>query len=408
MSDTAASLIERAHALLDLRRGQDAERHLRPALASDPDNATLQVLLARALLIQERYAEARDAARAGLASAPDDITAHAVLSAALSGTDDHAEALTVVRAGLRLAPNSSGLHHQEAAVLLQLDRPREALDSVGRARAIDPLDSDAAALQAAALYELKDLAGAEAAVRDALRLDPENPTAHRVEGVLALRRGGGTRAVDAHRNALRLDPTDSSAREGLAISMKTRNPLYGALVRYGAWFSGLPTGVKVLLALGPYLLTRVLGPFRDEPWAIALIVVILAVVLLSWMLEPLMNLVLLCDRTGRVLLDGPAKLATYAFSGFVLAAVACAVLASTSGPRGLLTYTAAFGVWALPAGMAHTVRPGLRKPAAVTVGVVALTAVAGAVALVAGAPVAPLGIVLVIAGLVALWVVAFA
>ena len=69
VSDTDA-IERRVHALLELGRVDDAIHELTPAIASDPTNATLLVMLSEALLRAGRPAEAERAARDAITRAP--------------------------------------------------------------------------------------------------------------------------------------------------------------------------------------------------------------------------------------------------------------------------------------------------------------------------------------------------
>ncbi|WP_447007156.1 tetratricopeptide repeat protein [Saccharothrix isguenensis] len=408
MDETAGVAVRRGQALLDLNRAREAEEQFRTALAAAPGEPTLHALLAQALLRQQRFQEAHDASRAAVGAAPEHVMAYSTLAASLAGLKRLNEAEDAVRHALALAPEAAVLHVQEAYVLLAQNRPVDALISIGRARALDPEDSDAAAVQAAALFESHRFEQAEAAVDEALRLDPQNADAHRIRGLLALRRGGGEPAVQAHRTALRLSPTDSDAREGLSVALKSRNPLYGLMLRYGMWLKTLPTGLRLLVLFLPFILTRLLRPFEGEAWASVLLVVVIAAVVLSWSLEPLMNCVLLLSRE-RHLLSRSARLSTYAFLGFAAAALAVLAVGLNTGPERLLTLALGLCLWAMATGSAHVIRTDRRKIltiGAAVAAVVAAIAFAGAVGGVGGSTVAVTAVFL--SGIAATWFTVFA
>ncbi len=407
MNEVVQTALQRGVALLDLGRFSEAEIHLRTARAAAPADPRVIALLADALLRQERYDEAMETSRSALAADPEYVPACSVLTAALAGLERYDEALAAVRRGLALAPEAPTLHMQQAGVLLGLKRDADALASIDRALLLDPENADAHAVRAATLVRLRRFDDADAAVDDALRIDPENAEAHRVRGVIALHRGGGKRAVAAHRAALRLDPTDSYSRDGLSTALKTRNPLYGALLRFGLWLDTLPKGVRIAVLIAPFVLTRVLRPFEDQAWAMVLIIVVTALALLSWTLEPVMNCVLLLTKDRR-LLTTDAKRATYAFLAFVAAAVACVVTGQVSGPGQLTAVAFGFGLWAMVTGSAHLLDPGPRKVAVVggvAAAVVGAMAVAAVLVAAPGAGVAVA--VLLISGVAALWFTAF-
>jgi tetratricopeptide (TPR) repeat protein len=355
MNEAYEAALRRGKILLELGRAKEAEAQFRTALAAEPGNAVPLTLLARALLEQERYLAARKAGREALAADPENLLALSVFGAALAGLERYPDALDTVRRGLALAPELAGLHLQEASVLMAMERPADALDSIERARRLDPESSAAAVLHAGVLYTLHRYGEADDVVVEALRLDPENSEAHRIRGLIALRRGGARTAVAAHRTALRLDPTNAASRVGLSFILKSRNPVYRLLVRYGSWLAGLSNGLRVAMGLLPFVLIWMLRSFDGQIWAAVLILFVVTLVLLSWTIEPLMNCVLLLTR-DRNLLTRSTRRATSGFLAFAGAALACAVVAMVTGPPQLRPVAVGLGFWAIVTGGLHNHR----------------------------------------------------
>jgi Flp pilus assembly protein TadD len=405
-----AGAAERGDALLDLGRAIEAEKYFREALAAEPTNADLLVSLARSLQQQERYDEARDAARQGLAASPEHLGGLLVLSGAMAGLEDFPAALQAVQRALQIAPGLALLHAQEGAILIAQGNPANAFGPLELARTLDPEDSGTVALISAALYNTRRFEEAERAAVDALRLDPDNSEAHRILGLLSLRRGGGRSAVDAHRSALRLDPTDPEYREGLATAMKSRNPLYGLLLRLGNWQEGLPSGARWLVLLTPILASRVLRPFDDHVWAQILLVLVFTVVLLIWALEPVMNAVLLCSSYARNLLPRDTKLATYGFLAYAALAVASATAGIATRSDDALVLALGLALWSVTAGQAHLVAASRRKIAIALQGAGALLALwaCSFVALGASSQGVNPGGLLVLSGVATIWFTALA
>lgn len=397
MNEVAAA---RGRALLALGRAKEAERHLRTALAADPGDATLMVSLADALLRQQKYSPAVATSRKALAADPEQVDAYATLAAAQAGLDRTEEALRTLDQGLRLAPGFAGMHLQYAAVLLARKQYDDALVSIDRAGHLAPNSSPVAALRAAALGELRRFDEADAAVAEALRLDPENGEAHRIHGWLSLRRGGGSSAVRSHRTALRLDPTDEHSRTGLYFALKTRNPLYGLLFRFNIWLNSVPNGVRLAVLLVPLILIIVLRRHDDQLWTRISIGVVATLTLSTWLLEPLMNAVLLFGR-DRNLLSRDAVQATYAFLFFASAAVACAGFGLITGPALLLPLAFGLGVWAAAAGTTHLLTSGRRKVVRIGVLVGVWWCAAATTAVIAGVPSAATTVSVVVFGGVA-------
>jgi tetratricopeptide (TPR) repeat protein len=407
MSDVVQTALHRGITLLELGRAKEAEAQLRTALAEDPGDPRVITLLGDAVRRQQRYDEAVGICRSALAADPEYVPAYSVLAAALAGLERYQDSLDAVRQGLALAPERPGLHLQEGGALLGLEQDADALASLDRAVRLDPENAEAHAVKAAALVRLRRFDAADAAVDEALRLDPESAEAHRMRGLIALHRGGGKSAVAAHRAALHLDPTDSASRDGLSTALKTRNPLYGWLLRFGLWLDRLPRAVRIAVLLAPVLLTRLLRPYEDQAWASILIIMVAALALLSWTLEPLMNCVLLLGR-DRHLLTRDAKRATYGFLAFLAAAVACVVIGKASGPAQLTAIAFGFGLWAVATGSAHLLNAGPRKVVAIGA-VVAAVIGAGAVVAVLAAVQGATAVVaiLILAGVAALWTTTF-
>jgi len=407
VSDTS-SAAARASALLDLGRAKDAERELRSGLASSPQDPQLHIDLTRALLMQGRHPEALDASASALALAPDHPYALYIRSVAQAASEDLHGARSSIDAALRQAPEAAILHRQRGHLLHQDERPAEALASFEKARSLDPEDADGVTAVAAALYDLRRDDEAAAAIAEALALDPDCAEAHRIRSLHALRGGTSRDAVMSSRDAVRLDPTNAQSRAQLAVAMKARNPLYRALWRYSDWMDAQPDHYKTIALFAPFVLTRVLrGVGGDALWVNILVGLLIAVVALTWLIEPLMNTVMLASRYGRGLLPVLTKRATYAFIAFIVVAIGCVVGGLTTDLDGLLLVALGAALWSATAGSIPAVPEHRRRIVSI------LTACAGAMILIAIALVAAgatLGVVLsmvvLITGVAFLWIVA--
>nr|WP_240978287.1 tetratricopeptide repeat protein [Knoellia sp. DB2414S] len=395
--------------MLQLGRAKEAEGFFREALAEAPDEADHHVGLAHALHGQGRFSDARDAAREALRTEPDHVGALSMLASAHGGLKEYAAAMGAVRRGLELAPQLAFLHRQEGAILIAMDRPQEAASSLERARSLDPEDSEVAALQGAAAFNSRQFDDAARFVGEALALDPDNAEAHRLRGLLSLRKGGGRDAVGAHQQAMRLDPTDAEYREGMAVAIKSRNPLYGLMLRYGDWYSGLSGGHRWLVWFAPFIATKVLRPFDDHLWARVLLVLVYGILVVSWTIEPLMNATLLLRRYTRNLLPRATRLATYTFLAFFAAAVSCAVAGVVTHSGDWYLVAIGLSLWSVAAGHSHTVLQARRR---LTVWLQAVGGLLGIGAVVTtalglGAGM-PLSVGLIVTGIAMLWYTNFA
>lgn len=409
MTDTSSSAAARGRTLLDLGRAAEAEREIRNGLAGSPQDHELHIDLARSLLMQERAPEALEASANAVALAPSDPRALWIHSVVQTEVGHLPGARTSIDSALRIAPEVGVLHAQLGRILHQQDRPAEALESFRKARSLDPEDADFAAATAAALHDLGRNDEATTAVAEALALDPNNAPAHHVRSLIAMRSGSSRDALDSGRSAVRLDPTNENRRELLAVTMKARNPLYRAMWRYSDWLDRMPSNYKWIALFAPLVLIRVLRNAGDSLAVQVLIGVVIAFVAISWLIEPLMNSVLMASSFGRGLLPTPAKRATYAFLGFALAAVGCAIAGLTTDLGDLLLVAMACVVWAASSGMLHGLSDGQQRIGwglAGAAGALALVVIAGTVA---GASFAwALALLLLVAGVASMWFVSIA
>jgi tetratricopeptide (TPR) repeat protein len=244
--DPVDDAVDRAAALSDVGRHEEAELLLRRALASDADDPGLRAALAHVLLARGETAEALVHAERTVALAPDVGYGHALRSAVLS-TDlrRRRDAVDAAREAVRLDPEEAFCHGALARACLRARWFPEALDAAERAAALDPEDADAHRLRGAALMALGRPADAEDAFREALRLDPEDGDALHdlgvAVGVQGRARQGESRELLV--DAARADPTDQHVRRTLASA--ARRTVYG---RWGWVLVGL-----ALLRAGTYL-----------------------------------------------------------------------------------------------------------------------------------------------------------
>lgn len=145
-----ADPIERARALLQLRRAADAERELRGLLAQEPQHTAAHALLGLALIQQGQAEEAVREAQEAVRLAPDQWLPHYAAAQVYNRAHRPDDAIAAVGAALNLQPEYAPAWEVLArAHLLKEDWPRM-LDAALRGLGLDPQDSDLASLAALA------------------------------------------------------------------------------------------------------------------------------------------------------------------------------------------------------------------------------------------------------------------
>ena len=184
--------MERAAALCDLGRSNEAISRLRMLLVDDPHDLDALALLAEAQFDGGDPDGALITAESAISIAPEAAWPH------------HAASVACRRRGLR----PEAIAHAKEAVRLDPDNPWSFMT-----------------LARALLSGKADVAGANQAASKALELAPDEPEAHLVSGIVSVAGGEVVAAATAFRKVLQLDPTNTAARDELArlrLSLRQR------------------------------------------------------------------------------------------------------------------------------------------------------------------------------------------
>lgn len=217
----AADVVQRANALIAVRRYDDAIRELSAALASAPNDPDILCTLALAFVRSGRAKEALKYARAGVAAAPDDDWPYRLLSLALGRTGKPKDALAAAFAAQRINPESALVQMTVAEAQLDDKLAEDALVTANRAAALAPENGDVYDTRGRVLLALKRYAEAEADFRHALRLDPTAWAFNNNLGVALRRQGKKIESVQAFERAVKANPGAKTARQNLFGSTST-------------------------------------------------------------------------------------------------------------------------------------------------------------------------------------------
>jgi hypothetical protein len=181
-----------------------------------------------------------------------------------------------------------------------------------------------------ALNKLGRAAEARAAIESALVRDPLNAVTHANHGWACLQKGDTSQALEHFREALRLDAEFAMARHGIVECMKTRYLVYRVLLRFMLWMAGLSKPWQWALILGGAVAYLVLLFLVEKDFVPArlvwpVLIIYLAFGVLTWIADPLFNLLLRFDRFGRLALS-PGQLAATNWIGACLLGAILGVL----------------------------------------------------------------------------------
>lgn len=328
---------QRAMRLFQMQRYDLAEREARQAIAEEPGNALAHGILAECLMERDKLVEATDAAKNAIAANPTAGFPHVVLAKALLRRNRADEAVASVDAALEIDPFDVHALQVLASARFAQNRWNDALEAADRGLAIDPADDGCLNFRAMALTQLGRRDEAAATAKGSLANDPNNDFSQAVAGWNLLNEGKHQEAKEHFREALRLDPENEFARAGLVESIKSRSPLYRALLRFNLWMTRTTGQYQVALLVGAYFLYRALNNLAKShpginPYVRPLLVAYLLFAFWSWIGPPLSNLILRLDREGRHALSPDDRAASTWFGVFAATAIASVSIYFLGGP----------------------------------------------------------------------------
>jgi tetratricopeptide (TPR) repeat protein len=329
-----------------------------------------RILRAEVLMAQSRYDLAEQELGHALAESPDDPLAHAMLSVCHHVRDKHAEAVAAARRAISLDPGMPYAHFALALARAGERRWADAEAAVRYALGLDPTDPDYHQLLAEIRFNREDWAGALAAADQGLTFDaqhagclnsramaltrlgradeaartvdgvladnPEDAYSHATRGWTALHQSDAGKALEHFREALRLNPELDPAREGMVLALKARYRVYRVLLQFFLWMSMRGRRFQWGIIIGIFVSQRVaVTVARDSPelapvaWPV--FYALLAFGLLTWLADPLFNLLLRFNRYGRHAVPPDARACALWVGAFVGVALVAFVYSRATG-----------------------------------------------------------------------------
>ncbi len=370
---------EHGRLLVEQRRPDLAEEHLRRALSEDPEDVASLVRLAACHLDLGKPEDALTESEHAVGLAPDWDVAHRLLAHALLANGRAGPAEASAREAVGLDPESAANHAVLAHTFMARRQWEAGRDAAERGLELDPEDDECANLRAMCLIQLGRGQEADLALDATLSRDPENPDTHRNLGWAALHRGDAHEAIVHYREALRLDPTDEASREGLVEALHARNVVYRVFLRGALLLTRVPPRTAWMIMIGTVVARNGLRRVAESQPALAPVMwtlygALVAFVLMSWVAAPVFDLVLRFDRDGRHALSPAQLVRTHWLLGMLGAILVGGVLWQLGVP-GAGPAAACLGVLVLPAMVTLGRPPG--KRALVAAWTVALALAAG-------------------------------
>jgi tetratricopeptide (TPR) repeat protein len=318
--------LERALILYEQSRFDLAEQEVRKDLESEGDNATAHALLSLCLSERGEYREAMWAAQEAVSRDPELPFAHYALASVMQDRERLDEAYQSIQEAIRLDPKNTNFFAQLASIRCDQGKWQDALEATELGLRLDPGHVACINFRALALNKLGRASEARAAIETALARDPLNAVTHANQGWAVLQKGDPRAALEHFREALRLDAEFAMARHGIVECLKTRYLVYRLILRFMLWMAGLRRWAQWALIIGgavSYLALLFLAA-RDRElvqYVWPFLGGYLTLGILTWIADPLFNLLLRLDPYGRLALTA-SQLATSNWVGLCLVAAA--------------------------------------------------------------------------------------
>ena len=324
-----SAAFQRAVILQQQGRFADAEREWRQVLALDPHDGRAHAMLALCLSERKEYAQASYEADAAAGLAPDEPFVHYVRGKVLYDRDRYDEAAAAAEQAIQLDALDPDYFWLLAAIRFEQRRWPAALAAAEEGLKADPEHAGCTNLRAMALVKLGRRDEAGTAIDAALARDPDNAVTHANQGWTLLHRREPRKALEHFREALRLAPDLEWARAGMVEALKAHNFLYRWVLAYFLWMARLSGRAQWGIILGGYVGYRALNSIaRDNPsvapYLWPLIGLYVAFVLMTWLADPLFNLMLRLSRFGRLVLSRRQTMAANVIGLLILGALSAA------------------------------------------------------------------------------------
>jgi tetratricopeptide (TPR) repeat protein len=215
MTDTSENLSERANALIEMGRPEEAIPLLVRAIGLEPDDAHTRCRLVLALMRTDKQTEALEQAEAALAVDASGEWPHRLRAILLGQQGWHEKALKSALEAVRIEPELPSALYTLGSAYVNLKRYRDA-DEVGvRILEAAPDDSDSHELLSFIAVRQNKHRDTEKHARESLRLNPENMDAMRFLAIGLRGQRKRKEATEAWLEVVRRNPTNKSYRHEL-------------------------------------------------------------------------------------------------------------------------------------------------------------------------------------------------
>jgi len=337
------AILQRVEVLISQGRMDDANRQIRTYLENEPTSEYGRYLLAYILYFNGKSKESEQITLQLQHEDPENPAYLALLAEINIKEEELDAAEDKVNTLLQMAPYKAEFHNMMSRVKFAQRYFDSALKYSNSALEIDPENLEALNQKTIISGLLGDKQSAVNTILEALEKNPEDPYTIANHGHQLLKDGKVKEALDRFSEALAINPTNHMARHGMQEAMKSKFFLYRLFYKYFNLMARLTANGSWTFIVGTYLLYIGLNHLSSTNEALApfitpLVYLLLAFFVLSWIINPLMNLYLMTNSYGRLLLDDDdKKMAQYTGASLLIAIVGFGLYFTLGGHTNLMT-----------------------------------------------------------------------
>lgn len=295
--------IERARILIDLNRKKEAVKELHEALVYEPENLYVLLMLCGCYYDLGNNKESMALAEKIIGINPESDLGFYYLAINYGAIDNYPLAFKNIDIAINIEPWDADYFAYKAALYIDEKEWEKALEVTSEALAIDPENTQALNHRITALTKLNRKEEILTHVDEVLAADPENAYSHSTIGWSKLETKDYKEAQKHFAEALRLDPNSNNARVGMVNAIKGSNFLYGLVLRYSFWINNHKGNIGWGIGIGIFVFSRFLKLLTAiSPIFFLLFLVLFFLIYLSWIINPISNLILKFDPFGKYLL----------------------------------------------------------------------------------------------------------
>ena len=335
-------ILQRVELLISQGRTEDANKQIRSFLEDDPTSEYGRYLLAFILYFQGKSKESEQLALQLQQDDPEN-SAYLALLAEINLREEELDAAEEKgNMLLQMSPYEVQFHNLMSRIKFAQRYYDSALKYANSALEIDPENLESLNQKTLIAGILGDKQSAKNTILEALEKNPEDPYTIANHAHQLLKEGNVKESLERFKEALKLNPNNSLARYGMQEALKSKFFLYKLFYKYFDLMGRLTANGSWGFVIGTYVLYRVLNYISRtnealSPFVTPLMYLLLAFFILSWIINPLMNLYLMTNNYGRLLLDDDdKKMAQYTGASLLIALVGFGLYLTLGGETNLM------------------------------------------------------------------------